>query len=69
MDNMNETLKKILTLLVAFLVILLVAILLMIVIMWILKVAEDIVNAPGISMAAATLLGAMIIGSAIYAKK
>jgi len=70
MDGMKETLKKVLTLLVVFVVLLVVAIILMIILTFILKAAEDITNAStGTVLAAAALLGSLIIGGAIFAKK
>lgn len=67
--DMNETLKKVLTLVVVFVIIVLVALLLMVLITYILKFAEDITNTQGIIQASAILVGSMIIGAAIFVKK
>ena len=70
MSDSGDTLKRVLTFVIAFVVIVLVAILLMVAVMWILKTAADLTKVEtSFVMAASMLVAALIIGGAIFAKR
>ena len=68
--NGNDTLRNVLTFIIAFIVIVLFAIFLMIAVMWILKVAADFTEVgTDFVVAASILVAALIIGGATFAKR
>jgi len=68
--DMNETLKKVLTLLLVFVVIVVAAIVLLVVVMFIMDVSVDIMgDEHGVLGSAAMIVAALIIAVALMAKK